>query len=179
LADVSDSQETVLGWKASQSNAEVWGTPKFEGTHDEFWARLGQEWQAVDGIAPGVPRVYVMWGTKADGRPMVSGICIAGEVTTDVLRAIPVSRLENLRAALNEPRRSRFELPPLVRGKEDDPDEFAGRVAFYYKVFAASTSRPAVEIAEHSKVPVGTVRGWIREARLRGKLPPGKQGRAG
>ena len=41
------------------------------------------------------------------------------------------------------------------------------------------TSHPAKAIAEHSDVPGGTVHGWIHEARLRGKLPPGTKGRAG
>ena len=32
-------------------------------------------------------------------------------------------------------------------------------------------------LAEEANVPVRTVHGWIREARRRGFLPPGKQGR--
>jgi hypothetical protein len=46
-------------------------------------------------------------------------------------------------------------------------------------MFSQITHHPAKAMAEHSHVPVSTVRGWIREARLRGKLPPGTRGRAG
>lgn len=174
LTGVSDTQRTP--------EDETWRLPKHVSGEDDLWDRLGEDWQAVDGVRVGV-RVYVQWEHEEEGRVRLSGLCVAGEnITTDTLRRIPVSRLENLHGvtgfAVPQDQFVR-ELAPLVRRKDEDPDEFSGRVAYYYRVFAAISSRPAKEIAQHSNVPVGTVRGWIREARLRGKLPPGTRGRAG
>ncbi|MWA02183.1 hypothetical protein F8568_017735 [Actinomadura sp. LD22] len=158
-----------------------WKMPKYEPGADELWDRLGEDWQAVDGIHPGA-RVYVRWRTEAGARPVVTGFCAAGDITTDVLRAVPVSRLENLRVLLDQARsKDDFlaELVPLTRHKGEAPEEFSNRVAYYYRIFAASSSSPTKDLAEHSGVPLPTVRGWIREARLRGLLPPGTRGKAG
>lgn len=156
--------------------------PKYERGKDDLWDSLGEDWQAVDGIHTDL-RVYVRFDGESEGRPKISGLCLGGgQITTDVLRAVPISRLENLPALLDDAQsRGQFlsELVPLVRRKGDDPEEFSSRVAMYYRIFAATSSKPAKEIADHSNVPVATVRGWIREARLRGKLPPGTRGKAG
>lgn len=166
---------------SERTSADAWRLPEFDASGDELWDRLGAEWQAIDGVREGV-KVYVRW-QQEDGGSRLSGLCVVGdEITTDVVRSIPVGRLANLPGLIAEGvSREQFlhELTPLARRKDDDPDEFSNRVAWYYRVFAASSSRPAKDIADHSHVPVATVRGWIREARLRGKLPPGKKGKAG
>lgn len=71
------------------------------------------------------------------------------------------------------------ERPKLTRPDGTDPDGFAARVAAAYREYVQTTRSPAVEIAREAGVPVGTVRGWIREARRRGKLPEGRKGKAG
>lgn len=155
--------------------------PKFKAGADELWDRLGKDWQAVDGMHPDA-RIYVRWRTTEGARPEVTGFCAAGEISTDVLRAVPVSRLENLRTLLDQAKtKDEFlaELTPLARRRGEDPEEFSGRVAYYYRIFAASSSSPTKDLAEHAGAPLATVRGWIREARLRGKLPPGTRGKAG
>ncbi|SDJ94175.1 hypothetical protein [Nonomuraea jiangxiensis] len=164
-----------------RTSADPWRLPEYETSEDELWSRLGEEWQVVNGVHPDV-QVYVRWQVR-DGSYRLSGLCVIGEdVTTDVMRSIPVGRLANLPGliATGMPREQFLrELAPLARRKEEDPDEFSQRVAWYYRAFSALSPRPAKDIADHSHVPVATVRGWIREARLRGKLPPGKKGKAG
>lgn len=71
------------------------------------------------------------------------------------------------------------ERPRLTRPDGTDPDGFAEKVAAAYREYAIQTRAPAVEIAKEAGVPVGTVRGWIREARRRGKLPHGQKGKVG
>lgn len=67
----------------------------------------------------------------------------------------------------------------LKRPDGTDPDGFAERVAAAYREYVMETRSPALKIAEEAGVPVGTARGWIREARRRGKLPQGHKGKAG
>ena len=150
--------------------------PNYEPGQDPSWDRLGKEWQRVDGAIDGA-RLYVTWTTHADGRSDLTGICVEGvPVTGEMLRSIPVGRLSRAHDA--EPF-DLAELTPLRRRHGENPDEFAARVAWYYRVFSQITPHPAKAIAQHSHIPVGTVRGWIHEARARGKLPPGTRGRAG
>jgi hypothetical protein len=77
------------------------------------------------------------------------------------------------------PKHPAAERARLTRPDGTDPDGFAARVAAAYREYATQTRAPAVEIAREAGVPVGTVRGWIREARRRGKLPEGRKGKAG
>jgi hypothetical protein len=58
-------------------------------------------------------------------------------------------------------------------------DNFYEAVAATYSALAALSSRPAAEIAEANGEPVSTVHSWIRQARRRGYLPAGRQGKAG
>ena len=69
--------------------------------------------------------------------------------------------------------------PLLTRPDGSDPDGFAERVADAYREYVMETRSPALKIAEEAGIPVGTARGWIREARRRGKLPQGRPGRTG
>jgi hypothetical protein len=127
-------------------------------------------------------------------------------VTAATLRQIPIGRLEaaiNARPPLRElalesatkadrvsmgPRRSSAGDPipiaadasraPLTRPDGTNPEEFYALVAQAYLDLVAHTNRPAVEIADEANVPVATARRWIHEARRRGALPHGHQGRA-
>jgi hypothetical protein len=72
----------------------------------------------------------------------------------------------------------------VVRGKlrrpdGSDPEAFYRLVASAYGAYSTQTNAPAVAIAEEANVPVTTVHRWVREARRRGFLPPGRKGRAG
>ncbi|MFJ2741878.1 hypothetical protein ACIO3O_19695 [Streptomyces sp. NPDC087440] len=154
-----------------------WRMPNREPGEDETWDRLGDDWRAVDGLVPDV-RLYACWDKQEDGRSYLSGLTVSGgRITAELLRAIPVGRLENIPNAVAM--ESIDELAPLTRRQGEPPEQFADRVAWYYRFFSGVSSRPAKEISEHSDVPLPTVHGWIREARLRGKLPPGKRGKAG
>lgn len=67
-------------------------------------------------------------------------------------------------------------------GRIPDPpygDDFYRRVAAAYSALARQLSRPAAELAEANDLPVTTVHSWIKQARRRGFLPPGRAGKAG
>ncbi|WP_143118403.1 hypothetical protein [Actinomadura madurae] len=156
--------------------------PEHRPGDDPLWDGLGTDWQMVEGILD-VP-LYVRLERVPDEhrRVRITGLCIAdGPITADVLRAIPMGRLEHVMSRIGRRggTQTLVELPSLVRDRKTDPDEFAARVAQWYEAALAVTSKPAKAIAERNNVPVTTVRGWIREARLRGKLPPGTKGKAG
>lgn len=154
--------------------------PPHEEGRDPLWDRLGDTWQAVDG-AHEKARVYVEWGEDDAGRRHLMGLLVHGApITAELLRSLPVGRIDNAgNATPVDAEQFRRELVPLRRRQGEDADEFTSRVAFYYRFFAAMSSKPAKEMAEHAGAPVSTVHGWIREARMRGKLPPGKKGKAG
>lgn len=156
-----------------------WFLPEYRQGEDHFWDRLDRRWIRVDGALPEGGRLYVRWRQTEGGRLVVNGLIVDGAtVTADVLRSIPMGRLERLPKYIKE-EINLDGLAPLARRKSDSPDEFSDRVATYYRMFSRLTTKPAKAISDHSGVPVTTVRGWIREARLRGKLPPGKKGKAG
>jgi hypothetical protein len=59
------------------------------------------------------------------------------------------------------------------------PDAFYAELADEYRALVAVTGRPAVEIAQRRDVPISTAHRWIKEARRRRLLPPGRPGKAG
>jgi len=91
------------------------------------------------------------------------------------LRALAADAPNGLRSWLEAPGGRQA----LTRPDGSDPDAFYAQVAQAYREYAPRTRAPAVEIAKEAGVPVGTARGWIREARRRGHLPAGRQGKAG
>ncbi len=58
-------------------------------------------------------------------------------------------------------------------------DEFYAAVARIYRELAQNSARPAIELAEANDAPVTTAHRWIKEARRRGFLGPGRPGKAG
>lgn len=58
-------------------------------------------------------------------------------------------------------------------------DDFLRRVADAYRDVAADGRWPAVVLADEAGVSRSTVRRWVLEARKRGHLPPGSQGKVG
>lgn len=59
------------------------------------------------------------------------------------------------------------------------PEHFYENVAELYRELAVESSKPSVLIAEANDVPVTTVHRWVKEARRRELLPPGRTGTAG
>lgn len=171
------------------------------------------EWRQEPALAA---TVYVRVASGPDGRLGVAELRIVGAPTSELLRSIPMGRIE---AAANAQlvevgqatgpapaRRSRR--PPsartLDRGWEPAAttphrrprgsripgrlrnttgggraDEFYAAVACIYRDLAQTSPRPAVELAEANDVPVTTAHRWIKEARRRGFLGPGRPGKAG
>jgi hypothetical protein len=64
------------------------------------------------------------------------------------------------------------------RGRARRADEFYRAVADAYSWLATQSKRPAAELAERNGVPVTTVHRWVKEARRRGFLGPGRRGGA-
>jgi hypothetical protein len=177
---------------------------------------LGEDWYEwrQQPALPGTVHVRVTSGEG--GRLGLAELRIIGEPTSDLLRAIPVGRIE---AAANaqltvvddaisprspRPRRRRrgpagSALLPEDQGWEEPerpaaatasgpargarprgrPDEFYAEVADTYRQLAQSSRRPAGDMAARYEVPVTTVHRWVKEARRRGFLAPGRPGKAG
>ena len=111
------------------------------------------------------------------GQAVLRHLEISGEhITTNTVRRLPIARIEALAASCAD--QSDLETFNGRRPGESSA-ELSRRVAMAYLAAVTITSKPANELAERAGVPVGTVRGWIREARLRGLLPDGQPGRAG
>ena len=169
--------------------------------------------------------VLVRVAAVADGRLVLTGLQVDGEPTAQLLRAIPVGRIEaaanaqltvvddavvptgltrRRSPALREPRASEDGWdtisPALARARPTaagaptavldrapardgtrrrHPNVFYQQVAAVYLGLAQASPRPAAELAEANGVPVSTAHRWIKEARRRGFLPPGRPGKAG
>lgn len=67
--------------------------------------------------------------------------------------------------------------PALTRPDGSDPDGFYRAVAGAYREYAGQTKAAGARIADEANVPVTTAHRWVREARRRGFLPPGRQGK--
>lgn len=67
----------------------------------------------------------------------------------------------------------------MERLRSEDFDAFCGAVALWYTARTAHSKAPAKEMAEEIGAPVSRVHMWIREARIRGTLPPARRGVAG
>lgn len=74
-------------------------------------------------------------------------------------------------------RRTRPRLKMRVPEGRPKPDEFYAQVAERFAYLTTTSTRPAAELADANDVPVGTVHGWVKEARRRGFLPPGERSR--
>lgn len=148
-----------------------------------------------------LPRVRVRIGEGDDGRLHLVGMHVDGPLSAEALRAIPVGRIEAAANAQLHPSASVFEdgeaesfviitpgdrgpLPPLPphlwrETSGGYPDTFYGTVAAIYRKLAAVSPRPVAEIAGANDVPVTTAQRWVKEARRRGLLAPGRAGKAG
>jgi len=148
--------------------------------HDDGWF----EW--VDDVPLALP-VYVRLDEHDDGRLHVVALHVEGILSAEVLRAIPVGRIEALANARLHPQAAAREwhgdarLPDHLL--QDEPrrrsDEFYATVAAAYRHLATTTHRPVAELATANEVPRTTAHRWVKEARRRGMLAPGRPGKAG
>ena len=99
-------------------------------------------------------------------------------ITTDRLKSVPVRALENSwNLTKNVDAREEIrDLPKLERDGRT-PEEFGQLVAEHYKAWAAIVPHPVAAMAADAGVKAPTVHGWVREARLRGFLPPAQRGK--
>ncbi len=121
------------------------------------------------------------------------GIQTVAEMTAlnegDVLH-VPAPRDQTLQGAIEEfakklqgqpherqPRRRSLRLP--IPTSKRFPDSFYERLAVLYLEAAGQGDSPVMDLAEANDRPYKTVAAWVREARRRGMLPPGRAGKAG
>lgn len=119
----------------------------------------------VGGFRPGT---YVDWFYDADHLPDV-GVEYA-RAEHDKLRT---------RGPVRAPRKRRSRRKTPRANRPDGTDGFYRLVATTYNEYAEETRAPGREIADEFDVPITTAHRWVREARRRGFLPPGRKGAAG
>jgi hypothetical protein len=144
--------------------------------HDDDWF----EWQHDANHS-----VRVRLGQADDGRLHVAAIHIDGNdlpISANTLRAVPLGRIEaHANAHRTGDRHEDAAIPDDLftlegRGRSDD---FYAHVAAVYRHLVGQTKQPVQSIAEANNVPKTTAHRWIKEARNRGLLPPGRPGKAG
>lgn len=163
-----------------RAGRKIRGVPAHLQPHDDGW----YEW--IDEQPMAVP-VFVQVGEADDGRVHVVALHVEGVLSAEVLRTIPIGRIEALANALLHPQSANQEwradarLPDelLFGSTRDRPDEFYATVASTYRHLVTSTARPVAELADANEVPRTTAHRWVKEARRRGMLPPGRPGKAG
>ena len=144
------------------------------------------EWK--DGARKGT-KVLVKVDEAKDGRFNVTGLRIDGTVSAELLRSLPVGRIEatanaQLHGGVDKAARGGRSKPQIAaKLRKSTPqgytDAFYDAVAIAYRGLVGTSSRPIGELATANEVPVTTAQRWVREARRRGKLPPGRPGKAG
>lgn len=171
------------------------------------------EWRQEPAL-PGV--VLVRVAAAPSGRLVLTGLRVEGAPTAELLRSIPVGRIEAtanaqltilddmvVEAAPPGRRDAPVAREPLVVSagweapdpahaalrpvrtsrarpvRHRRPDDFYREIARAYLDLAQTSARPAADLAEAHAVPGTTAYRWIKEARRRGFLPPGRPGKAG
>lgn len=128
--------------------------------------------------------VWARFSEAESGRWVLSGLLLLGDgIKGETLRKVPVSVMENSHNLTQRQNDAEVmdaiaELPPLRREPGMTPEQFSQLVARHYRAWAAVVPNPVASIAAEWKVKPPTVHTWIREARLRGFLPPARKGRA-
>lgn len=141
----------------------------------------GDEWDIYE-VGVSVPGAGLAAGfTKNEsGRYVLSAVLLVGEaVTTDTLRRVPVVALENSKNITHDTVREEVDkLPPLQRTPDMSPEDFSRLVALHYMAWARGVPHPVAAMAADAGAKLPTVHTWVREARLRGFLPPAKRGKS-
>lgn len=145
--------------------------------------------------------VHIKRGIGPKGEYICAGLLVEGEIDSTTLQRIRPARLLSQAAPLlklveiaddfGDDRSTTLEslrtrVPKAVRnpqrrklGRPDGTADFYQRVAVAYTSASAESDTPAMVLAEENDVPPDTIRRWIKEARRRGLLAPGRKGRAG
>jgi len=148
---------------------------------------LGDHWYEWSETEPAAGEIRVHAVVQDDGRFHLDVLEYRGPVSAAALRAIPVGRIE---AAVNSMARHghvvdaiavEVVVPEQLRMSEGPayPDAFYEAVAGAYRHLAASSRRPIADLAAANGVPSTTAQRWVKEARRRELLPPGRKGKAG
>jgi hypothetical protein len=144
--------------------------------HDDDWF----EWLHDENHS-----VRVRLGQADDGRLHVAAIHIDGNdlpISATTLRAVPLGRIEaHANAQQRGDRHEDATIPEELfsfegRGRSDD---FYAHVAAVYRHLVGQTKQPVASLAQANNVPKTTAHRWVKEARARGHLPPGRPGKAG
>ncbi len=144
---------------------------------DELVGPLWRQYPA--GTVPGLPGVALLarFVDGPGGRRVVAGLLLLGDaVTAEQLRRVPIAALENGANLGSSLHQALKRLRPLRRGQLNR-EQFAGLVAEHYAVWARHVPHPVAGMADMWHVNPATVHGWVREARLRGLLPPARRGK--
>jgi hypothetical protein len=158
---------------------------KHPGPAPELTKLLGGNWTVLTDDVTGVPSLAVAAQLTEDiaGRKVVTGLVVLGDaITATLLHRISVANIENAinlaeqwtndhRLGVADVLAEIVPLGPLLREGLDSA-EFSARVAAHYQVWARRTAHPVAGMAKMADVNPATVAGWVREARLRGLLPP-------
>lgn len=141
--------------------------------------QLGGAWTAWRSEKASFAQAAVQLSGGKNGRLVVSGLVIFDDaITTDRLKSVPIRALEDEANRARSARTSGAgDLPPLARAGQS-PDEFSRLVADHYAAHAAVVAHPVAAMAVSAGVKLPTVHTWVREARLRGYLPPATRGKA-
>jgi len=131
--------------------------------------------------------VRVKVAMAEDGRWHLTALMLEGSVSAEALRAVPVGRIE---ATANSQLHGAEGARPAVRSArvpdkhrttavKGYPDAFYESIASIYGSLAVTSARPVADLAAANAVPVTTAQRWVKEARRRELLPPGRPGKAG
>ncbi|MFB6392690.1 hypothetical protein [Polymorphospora lycopeni] len=133
------------------------------------------------------PKDVALWTQldNIDGRLTVTGVLMLGKASVSGadLRKVPIGAIESaanlgVERGAERARAELAKLPPLQRSGQSQ-EEWSKLVAQHFTAWAKATPHPAAAMAAEWKVNRQTVNAWIREARLRGLLPPARRGKAG
>ncbi len=143
--------------------------------------------------APSGTTVLLRVEEASDGRYHIVDLKMSGTLSADRIRSVPVGRLEaaansffhevgeygSARPRRRKPADARISDELRANAVQGYPDTFYDAVASAYRSLVATSSRPIGELADANDVPVTTAQRWVKEARRRGKLPPGRPGKSG
>jgi hypothetical protein len=196
---VQGSSERKLGYRFYKAKPWRWGSifgaPGFEGIHLRHEIKNGRP--VVTGLYVHGPEITSRLLRTLQLQQYAADMM---EIKGDDLRSLAlqpdgpktaaaedakltIAKLE-ARAKTAETYRGNVRFKPLSlslveRLRTEDFDAFCGHIAVWYSTRAAQSRSPAKVMAEEIGVPVSRIYTWVREARVRGTLPPARKGVAG
>ena len=109
--------------------------------------------------------------------PSIAARAQVGNATVRIEQAAETETAQPIRPIKTPRLGTAVDLSSAPAGRK--PDHFYLEVANQYGDLVATSNRPAAELAEFHGIPVTTVHRWVKEARRRGFLGPGRKGRRG